>query len=106
MHGMRELEGGRHTWKYDPALGGPPHPGKPEWDLWDAVKTIACPTLLLHGEHSQVVTPEIAARMAAEMADCRLQQIDDAGHALFTEQPTAFAESVAQFLNEPGPSGR
>ncbi len=102
VHGMRELENGRHTWKYDPALGGAPQPrpGVREWDLWEAVRTIACPTLLLHGEHSQVVTAEIAARTAAEMADCRTQEVATAGHALFTEQPALFAESVGSFLRE------
>ncbi len=38
--------------------------------------------------------------MAQEMRDCRVQQIDHAGHSLFTDQPQAFAESVAQFLRE------
>lgn len=101
VHGMRENPDGRLTWKYDPSLGIAPRPapGKREWDLWEAVKTIACPTLLLRGENSKVVTPEIAARMAAEMADCRLEGIANAGHALFTEQPAAFAESVGRFLS-------
>lgn len=98
--GMRQRTDGRYLWKYDPSLGGPPKPmpGKREWDLWEAVKTIACPTLLLRGEHSKVVTEEIARRMAAEMADCRLERIDDAGHALFTEQPSAFADRVGEFI--------
>ena len=98
--GMRELPSGNFTWKYDPALSGPPRPrtGTPEWDLWEAVKTIDCPTLLLHGEHSRVVTPEIAQRMAAEMSDCRVELVEQAGHALFTDQPEAFAKSVKRFL--------
>ena len=99
-HGMRQREDGRYVWKYDPRLGGPPQPmpGKREWDLWEAVKTIACPTLLLHGENSKVVTQEIAGRMAADMIDCRHQQIADVGHALFTDQPLAFAKSVWEFV--------
>ena len=99
-YGMRETEGGRFTWKYDPALGGPPLPraGKPEWDLWEVAASIRCPTLLLYGEHSQVVTDEIAERMVREMPDCRAERIPEAGHALFTEQPEAFARSVGKFL--------
>ena len=62
------------------------------------MKTIKCPTLLLRGEHSKVVTEEIARRMATEMADCRLGRIDNAGHALFTEQPSAFADRVGEFI--------
>lgn len=100
-HGMRLTASGRFGWKYDPSLGGrpQPRPGQREWDLWEAVRTIGCPTLLLHGSESRVVTPEIAGRMAEEMADCHLERIDQAGHALFTEQPGTFADSVARFLN-------
>ncbi len=64
------------------------------------MRTIPCPTLLLHGAESRVVTPEIAQRMAEEMQDCRLERIERAGHALFTEQPAAFADSVTRFLND------
>ncbi len=102
VHGMRQNSSGRHVWKYDPALGGrpQPRPGQREWDLWEAVRAISCPTLLLHGADSRVVSPEIAGRMAEEMPDCRLERVENAGHALFTEQPEAFAQSVARFLNE------
>ena len=101
-HGMRAREDGRLIWKYDPRLGGPPlpRPGRREWDLWEVAARVACPTLLLWGEHSRVVTAEIAERMAREMPDCRAERVAGAGHALFTEQPEAFARSVARFLGE------
>lgn len=103
--GMRRREDGRWIWKYDPALGGrpQPRPGTREWDLWEVVKTIQCPTLLLHGQLSKVVTEDIARRMGADMPNCRVQRIDHAGHALFTDQPEAFAASVGAFLAE-GPA--
>ena len=34
------------------------------------------------------------------MADLRTQLIERAGHALFTDQPQAFAERVSAFLAE------
>ena len=100
VHGVCRKPDGRYTWKYDPALGGrpQPRPGTREWDLWEVVKTIQCPTLLLRGELSRVVSPEIAQRMGREMPDCRVEQVDRAGHALFTDQPEAFAASVDRFL--------
>lgn len=101
-HGMNTRPDGRLVWKYDPGLGGPPlpRPDRREWDLWEVAAAISCPTLLLYGEHSQVVSPEIAERMANEMPDCRVERIANAGHALFTEQPEAFAEAVARFLDD------
>jgi pimeloyl-ACP methyl ester carboxylesterase len=100
-HGMRPAKNGGHTWKYDPSLGGPPLPraGQREWDLWEAAASLSCPTLLLHGEHSQVVTEDMAARMAQDIGDFRAVKIAGAGHALFTEQPEAFAGHVRNFLN-------
>ncbi|MFI5399564.1 MAG: alpha/beta fold hydrolase [SAR324 cluster bacterium] len=100
VHGLRRKPDGRYTWKYDPALGGrpQPRPGTREWDLWEAVKTIRSPTLLLRGELSRVVSREIAQRMGEDMPDCRVEQIDRAGHALFTDRPEAFAASVGRFL--------
>jgi len=104
IHGLRPLPSGRFTWKYDPVLSGPPQPrpGTREWDLWEAVRSIDCPTLLLHGEYSRVVTGEIVARMQAGMPDCRTECVREAGHALFTDQPETFARSVARFLAETG----
>jgi pimeloyl-ACP methyl ester carboxylesterase len=100
IHGIRAKPDGRYTWKYDPVLGGRPvpRPGAREWDLWEVIRTIACPALLLRGEYSRVVTPEIAERMGKDMPDCRVERIDRAGHALFTDQPEAFAASVERFL--------
>lgn len=101
-YGMRPAKEGRHTWKYDPSLGGPPLPraDRREWDLWEAATSLSCPTLLLHGEHSQVVTASMAARMAEKIPDFRAIEIAGAGHALFTEQPERFAEHAGAFLAE------
>lgn len=100
VHGLRRKPDGRYAWKYDPRLGGrpQPRPGAREWDLWEVVPGIRSPTLLLHGEHSKVVSPEIAQRMGQVMPACRVERIDRAGHALFTDQPEAFAASVGRFL--------
>jgi len=100
--GIRPGKNGSHTWKYDPSLGGPPLPraGRREWDLWEAAASLTCPTLLLHGQHSQVVTADMADRMSERIPDFRAIRVPDAGHALFTEQPELFAEHVKAFLSE------
>ena len=67
-------------------------------DLWSAVKSIPTPTLLQYGSHSNVVSRELAARMAETMPRCTVERIEGAGHGLFTDQPEAFAESVERFL--------
>ena len=104
VYGMRQLDNQRYTWKYDPVLGGrpQPQPNKREWDMWEVVRAIGCPTLLLRGEHSQVVPPEIADRMREEMSDCQVETVPKAGHALFTDQPLVFLQAVLRFMNATG----
>ena len=97
-HGMRRLDDGRYTWKYDPALLQRTRGAAPAVDLWSTVGRIEAPTLLQYGAVSRVVDEPLAQRMAATMPRCRIERIDEAGHALFTDQPDAFATSVGRFL--------
>ena len=95
-YGLRQMDNGRYTWKYDPAiLRRRPAPV----DLWGMVKVIPIPTLLQYGGESDVVNPELAARMATTMPRCTVERVEDAGHGLFTDQPDAFAKSVERFLS-------
>ena len=97
--GMRRIDGDRYTWKYDPAFR---RRVVAPIDLWSAMQSVPTPTLLLWGRHSNVVTPELAARLGQTMPNCVVERIDDAGHALFTDQPDAFAVSVERFLAASG----
>ena len=96
-YGMRRLDDGQYTWKYDPALLQRTR-SRPAGDLWETVKRIQAPTLLQYGDVSRVVDTALAERMAATMPRCRIERIEGAGHALFTDQPDAFAASVGRFL--------
>lgn len=98
--GMREVAPGRYTWKYDPALAQSRRATPPGVNLWDMARSIPVPTLLQYGGVSKVVTPELAEKMKATMPSCRVDRIENAGHALFTDQPDAFAESMKHFLGE------
>ena len=95
-HGMRQIENGRYTWKYDPALNR--RSQSSSLDFWSIAKSIPTPTLLQYGSHSNVVTPELAARMAETMPSCAVERVEMAGHGLFTDQPEAFANSVERFM--------
>ncbi|MBM3340563.1 MAG: alpha/beta hydrolase [Betaproteobacteria bacterium] len=94
-YGMRRLDSGRYTWKYDPAVL---KRAPAALDLWSMVQSISTPTLLQYGSHSNVVSPELAQRLSQTMPRCDVERIDNAGHALFTDQPDAFAASVERFL--------
>jgi pimeloyl-ACP methyl ester carboxylesterase len=68
---------------YDPAIGeayDAREPDKPI-DLWALYDAIRCPTLVLRGEQSDLLTRETAARMAERGPRARVVEVAGAGHA-------------------------
>jgi pimeloyl-ACP methyl ester carboxylesterase len=70
------------------------------WHLYDAVR---CPTLLVRGEHSDVVSRQTAAEMARRGPKAKLAEIRGVGHAPTLLQPDQIA-LVRDFLLEGEPS--
>jgi len=73
------------TWrmKYDPAIAVPFGAEQPYRDieLWSQWETIRCPTLVLRGEHSDLLTRETVAQMAASGPRAKIAEITGVGHA-------------------------
>jgi len=75
-------EGG-YRMHYDPAIAVPfnaDRDGK-DIDLWGIYDAIGCPTLLLRGENSDLLTRETAEEMAARGPRAKLVEIEGVGHA-------------------------
>lgn len=93
-------EDGRWTYRFDRTLRDPtvlrPRPSTEE--NWAAVAGVSVPTLLLRGDDSDILDPDIAARMAETIGDCRLVEIQDSGHPIPLDQPQRFLEAVEAFL--------
>ncbi|WP_370323976.1 alpha/beta fold hydrolase [Euzebya sp.] len=66
-------------------------------DLRGRATEIAVPTLVLTGAESAVYPSNPGSWWAEELPDATSQVIPDAGHALFWEQPDAFADAVEGF---------
>src|SRR6185503_5200073 len=69
------------TWRahYDPAIAQPvPDKDVDLWRLYDAVR---CPTLVLRGERSDLLTRETAAEMARRGPRAKVVEIAGVGHA-------------------------
>ena len=81
-HGHRIDAAGAWRQHYDPKLALPFKDGYAEpavlWPLWDA---IACPTLVLRGSDSDILTAETAAEMLARKPGTRLIEFPGIGHA-------------------------
>ena len=59
---------------------------------------VAAPTLVLTGDHDELIGPEPTAALAAGIAGARREVIADAGHDLTLAQPEATARCVAGVL--------
>jgi esterase len=99
-HGIRPLAGGGFEWKYDKALRDMMRQGgrRETIDLWEPLRRIAAPALLVRGADSDVLSAEIAKRMINALPDGRLVEIPGAGHTVPADQPEAFACAVRGFL--------
>jgi len=67
--------------------------------LWDALARIPCPTLVVRGAASDILSPEIADRMVDDvLPNGRLAVVPRAAHSVMTDNPAGFAEAVAGFV--------
>ena len=103
-HSLRERLDGRWEWKGDRRSGARARQDPEAWvrrrdQLWEAVRAIDVPTLLMRGESSQVVTPEGAESMVAAMTNARLVVVPNAGHNVQTNNPRAFAAELEAFVS-------
>jgi pimeloyl-ACP methyl ester carboxylesterase len=74
-----------------------PHMYNPQLKHW--LHRIAAPTLVLWGESDRIVTPEYGSIYAELIPGARFETIAAAGHHPEIEQPQAFVDRVARFLD-------
>ncbi len=65
--------------------------------LWSILEGLACPTLVVRGAASDVLSPEVADRMEEAIPNGELAVIAQAGHSVMTDNPDAFRDAVARF---------
>ena len=91
-HSVREEPEGRFGYKFDPAWFALPARPRPDLGL------IRCPTLLVRGSESTLLTPEAARSFVDEVANARLVEIPDAGHHVLVDQPERLLGCLGDFL--------
>ena len=99
-HAVRPLPDGGFTWKYDRALREAIRQGRMRVpaDLWPQWRAIACPTLLVRGAESDVLSETTAKRMIDALPAARLVVVPGAGHTVPGDQPAAFQSLLREFL--------
>jgi pimeloyl-ACP methyl ester carboxylesterase len=113
-HWLRPRQDGGYEPKLDPTFLRPKSAADPEnrrrfdraaWAkqeearLWDCVARIRCPTLVVRGERSNMLSEATQRRMVDEvLADGCSVTIPGAGHALMLDAPEALRAALGAFL--------
>jgi len=100
-HALRQGADGRWSYKFDPGIGG----GGLETDferLWEQVREIRCPTLLVRGAQSAILAREAAARFVRELPGSTVVEVPGAGHSVMGDNPSGFIGAVRPFLARHG----
>jgi pimeloyl-ACP methyl ester carboxylesterase len=99
---LRQRPDGRWIWKMDPAyieqrvkIGPPERPA-----LWPALQRVMCPTLVVWGSDSDVLSEAQARRMVDTLADGELVTVPGVGHAPTLVEP-AVVTALERFLGRP-----
>ena len=99
-HGLKRLPDGELTWKYAKGLRDMMRAGRRDTvDLWEPLARIPCPTLVVRGAESDILSPEVAKRMTEHLPDGRLVEISGAGHTVPADRPDDFVGHVRAFLD-------
>ncbi|MFL2935287.1 MAG: alpha/beta fold hydrolase [Myxococcota bacterium] len=111
QYGVRKTEDGRYALRMDTAFRGSVagaqadaaaiearHEAYRE-EMWTALEKISCPTLVVRGAASDVVSADVADRMVDESLEKgQLAVIPQAGHSVMTDNPEGFNDAVESFV--------
>jgi pimeloyl-ACP methyl ester carboxylesterase len=80
---VRPAEGGGLEMRYDPAIAGTFRSATADGaiDLWPIYDRLRCPTLVLRGARSDLLTPVTAQAMAARGPRAQVVEVPGVGHA-------------------------
>ena len=98
-HNLKRRANGKWTWKFDQTRrrGGAQAGPNPE-ELWQDVRKIQCPTLIVRGGESDILSPLAAERLQVAIPSSRLSVVAGAGHSVMGDNPDGFAQAVQEFL--------
>jgi pimeloyl-ACP methyl ester carboxylesterase len=85
---------GQWVYRFDPASNGSRKPV----DAWTLVDRITAPTLIVRGELSRNLPPEVVDRLRAAIPGATVATIAGSYHHLVLDNPTGFVEVLDRFL--------
>ncbi len=105
VEGSLRSENEHYVWDFDPIFRDPtarpiePDPGQRRFnDLWESADRLQCPMMIIRGSETDMLTPEAIQRLHRRVIGSRVSLIEEAGHALPTDQPAMLALNIREFL--------
>ena len=101
---LTENADGKIRWSYDFAgikkarLDAAAHPSKIP-DLWPAVRSLACPTLVLRGENSDYLSRDTLIAMANSNPRIEIAEVPGATHYVHDDNFSDFYQRIDRFLD-------
>lgn len=83
IHSLRQRPDGKYEMAYDPAIAEPFRQTMvyADVDLWPVYDAIKCPTLVIHGAESDLLTTDTVCQMAERGPKAKTVDIPGVGHA-------------------------
>ncbi len=97
-HGTRPSTDGELVRKHDPYF-------RSRWpfrsdDAWEELRRVRVPLQVVRAAASDVLTRDVAERMAVAASTARLSEIADCGHLVPVERPASLADAMAAFFDD------
>jgi len=95
---IEEKSPGKWDWRFDKeAVLSALREGRVD-DRWDGLANLRMPVLIVRGQNSSDLTPEVFARMKKVLPTATAVEIPGAGHWVHFDQPEAFIHTLKQFF--------
>jgi esterase len=106
-YNLRQLSNGKWTWKHDTRRTVESQgddmaraAASRSEELWKAVPRIKCPTMVVRGALSDVISDEQAERFVKALPNGRFVRVENAGHNVQGDNPAGLLAVLRPFLEE------
>jgi pimeloyl-ACP methyl ester carboxylesterase len=98
MNALRRTNEDRFVLKCDPRLSGDRDAQSTNSDLSSVLQLIECPTMIVRGAGSALVSRAAMRQMAELVRGSQVSEIRSAGHDVVLDNPEGFLEAVRPFI--------
>jgi pimeloyl-ACP methyl ester carboxylesterase len=99
-HSMRALGDGTFTWRWDPALQGPPPYRYTEEGVQEFLRRLTAPLLVVHAQQGYLPPPDMQPDRYACVPHARVEALASVGHHVHVDAPQRLAEILGDWLGK------